>query len=196
MSKNKGKQTEEKEVLPEKVETVLEKTAISQELPKKTDETPKEKKPSYTQLVKEIEKLKEELATAKNDYYKAYADTENLKKRLQNEQTLIIKYRATELAMDILPGIDNLERALSEADPEDPLAKGVKMVYDQLLNSLKKEGVEVIEALHKPFDANLHHAIMTEKVKGVKPGIVIAELQKGYMLKDRILRASLVKVSE
>jgi len=179
MSKDKEKQTEIKEALEENVEEVV-----------------KTKKTGNNKLLKEIEELKAELADTKNDYYKAYADTENLKKRLQNEQAQIVKYRALDLAMDILPSLDNLQRALSEADPEDPLVKGVQMVYDQLLSSLQKEGVEAIEALNKPFDPNLHHAIMTEKAEGVQPGIVIAELQRGYILKDRILRASLVKVSE
>ena len=169
---------------------------LREDFPEKNEDITKEKKSSNAKLHKEIETLKAELAEAKNDYYKAYADTENLKKRLQNEQTQIVKYRVLELALDLLPSIDNLERALGEADPEDPLAKGVQMVYDQLLASLKKEGVEVIEALDQPFDPNLHYAIMSEKVKGVKPGMVVSELQKGYMLKDRILRASLVKVSE
>ena len=171
-------------------------TEIKEEFKEKTEEVVKEKKPNPAKLLKEIEELKAELANTKNEYYKAYADTENLKKRLMNEQSQIIKYRAMDLAMDILPSIDNLERALKEADSEDPLVIGVKMVYDQLINSLKKEGVEAIEALHQTFDPNLHHAILTGKAKGVKPGMVIAELQKGYMLKDRILRASLVKVSE
>ena len=164
--------------------------------PEVNEEIKPVKKPSAAKLQQEVDRLTVELETSKNEYFKAYADTENLKKRLQNEHLLLVKYRVADLALDLLPCIDNLERALSEAQEDDPLAKGVKMVYDQLLVSLAKEGVQAIEALNQPFDASLHQAIQSGKSKGVKPGTVIQELQKGYMLKDRILRASLVKVSE
>ena len=70
------------------------------------------------------------------------------------------------------------------------------MIYDQLMASLLAEGVEPIEALNQPFDPNIHQAMMMEEVEGVEPNTVVMELQKGYMLKDRILRASLVKVSQ
>ena len=70
------------------------------------------------------------------------------------------------------------------------------MIYNQLINALKKEGVEEIDCLNKTFDANFEQAIMMEKVDGVESGIVVQVLQKGYKLKDRILRAAMVKVSE
>lgn len=70
------------------------------------------------------------------------------------------------------------------------------MIYDQLMAALEKEGVTEIDALNQPFDHNVHNALMTEKVEGTPPNMVIEVLQKGYMLKDRILRAALVKVSE
>ena len=70
------------------------------------------------------------------------------------------------------------------------------MIYQQLIHALKNEGVEVIDALNKPFDPNFHHAIMQEAVEGVESNMVVEVLQKGYVLKDRILRAALVKVSE
>ena len=70
------------------------------------------------------------------------------------------------------------------------------MIRDQIWQALKDEGISEIDALGKPFDGNFHHAIMKEKVEGKEPGTVIEVLQKGYMLKDRILRAALVKVAE
>lgn len=98
--------------------------------------------------------------------------------------------------MEMLSVIDNLERAMDSAEKDTSLYTGIDMVHQQLLNALNKEGVEVIDALGAKFDPNYHHAIMTEAKEGVESNIVIEVLQKGYKLKDRILRAALVKVSE
>ena len=97
-----------------------------------------------------------------------------------------------------MPIIDNLERALAtEVKEEDEgFKKGVEMIYTQLIALLKNEGVEPIDCLDQPYDPGKAQAIMQEKREGVEPGIVIEVLQKGYMLKDRILRPAMVKVSE
>jgi len=146
----------------------------------------------------EVDILKKQVDELKNDYARAYADTENLKKRLNAEAELTRKYRIQSFAKEILPVIDNLERALqtevNEAD--EGFKKGVEMTYNQLLTALKNEGVEVIDCENKPFDPNFHQAIMQEKKEGVESGLVIEVLQKGYVLKDRILRPAMVKVSE
>ena len=100
---------------------------------------------------------------------------------------------------EILPVLDNLERALDvKVDDQNVknYAKGFEMIYQQLVHILNQEGVKEIEALDKPFDPNFHQALMQEAVEGVEPGMVVEVLQKGYMLKDRVLRATLVKVSE
>ena len=146
----------------------------------------------------DIEKLNKEIDKLKNDYARAYADTENLKKRLNQEADQIRKYRIQDFAREILPVLDNLERALkTEVNEQDEaFKKGVEMTYQQLLAALKKEGVEEIDCLDKQFDPNVAQAIMQEKVEDKQSGIVIEILQKGYLLKDRILRPAMVKVSE
>lgn len=148
--------------------------------------------------VSEVDELKKQIDSLKNDYARAYADTENLKKRLNAEAEQTRKYRIQSFAKEILPVIDNLERALqTEVNEADAgFKKGVEMTYTQLIAALKNEGVEEIECLNKPFDPNFHQAIMQEKKEGVESGIVIEVLQKGYVLKDRILRPAMVKVSE
>ncbi len=157
----------------------------------------KKENKEIARLKEEVKDLKEQLAASKNDYYKAYADTQNMKKRLQADFDMHMKYHIQSFASEILPSIDNLERAMNSIeDKESSLYRGVQMVYDQLINALKKEGVEEIEALNLPFDPNFHNALMMEKVEGVEPNTVIEVLQKGYKYKDRILRATLVKVSE
>ncbi len=148
-------------------------------------------------LQNEIDELKSEVDRLKNAYAKAYADTENVKRRLQTEADTNKKYRIQSFAKEILPAIDNLERALAASDEsESQLKKGVEMIYNQLIKSLKDEGVEEIDCLNKKFDPNFEQSIMIEKKEGVEPGVVIEVLQKGYMLKDRVLRAAMVKISE
>ena len=147
-------------------------------------------------LQKENEILNEELSSAKNDYLKAYADAENTKKRLRQDFEMHNKYRLQNFALELLPALDNLERAMASTPEEDTIYLGVKMIYDQIINSLKTEGVEEILAEGEKFDPNFHHAIAVEAKEGVASGEVIEILQKGYKIKDRVLRATLVKVSE
>ena len=146
----------------------------------------------------EVEKLTKQIDKLKNDYARAYADTENLKKRLMAEAEQTRKYRIQSFAKEVLPVIDNLERALASEvhESDESFKKGIEMTYNMLVSALKNEGVEEIDCLNKPFDPNLEQAIMQEKVEEVESGIVIEVLQKGYVLKDRILRPAMVKVSE
>ncbi|MGL5978295.1 MAG: nucleotide exchange factor GrpE [Erysipelotrichaceae bacterium] len=150
------------------------------------------------QLQNRIEELENELSVTKNAYFKAYADTENLKKRLQNDADTARKYRIQGFAQEILPVIDNLERALQNLPEDETIANyfaGFKMIYDQLMNALKNEGVVEIEALNQPFDPNFHQSLMQEATEGVEANTVVEVFQKGYKLKDRILRPALVKIS-
>lgn len=147
----------------------------------------------------EIAALKEELNKAKTDIARAYADTDNMKKRLQKETDMAKKYRFQSAALEFLPILDSMNLALSQV-PENEEAnnfvKGFEMIRTQLENALQNEGVKEIDAQDKPFDHNTMQALMQEKVDGVESGMVVEVLQKGYMLKDRILRPALVKVSE
>ena len=184
---------EVKETEEETVETAEE---VKEEKPKKKKLFKDSKDETIKDLQNQVSELTAKLDAANNMYYKAYADTENMKKRLQAEFDQRNKYRIQSFALEILPAIDNLERALQNASEEDPIYKGVTMVYQQLMNALKNEGVEEVDCLDKPFDANFCNALMSEEKEGIEPGMVIEVFQKGYKIKDRILRAALVKVSE
>ncbi len=142
------------------------------------------------------EELQKKVDVLKNEYAKAYADTENTRKRLQNDFAQRSKYMMQSFALEVLPVLDNCERALAHETSDETFRKGVEMIYTQLKTALEKEGVTEIEAEGQPFDANWHQALMTEHQDGVEPGMVLQVLQKGYKLKDRILRAAMVKVSE
>jgi len=173
---------------------------------KKKDKNVEEKKEEVVQEEKEltneeklqqqVEQLEKDLAAAKNAYFRAYADADNLKKRLQSDADNANKYRIQSFALAILPALDSLSLALNGKDENDGFVKGVRLTYDSIVNALKNEGVSEIECLNKPFDANFAQAIMSEEVEGVEAGMVVEVLQKGYMLKDRLLRAALVKVSQ
>ena len=185
---SKKEKEEKTKVETEEVEKVETEEPVAEE--KETELSEQDK------LMLEIKQLKSDLEKAKNDYYKAYADADNLKKRLQNEANIANKYRIQSFALNILPALDALELALNGKDESDGFVKGVKLTYDSIMHALENEGVSQVDCLNKPFDANVAHAIMTEKVEGVDPDIVVEVMQKGYMLKDRLLRAALVKVSE
>ncbi len=159
----------------------------------------KKKKTKEEELLEEVETLRVELQKMQNSYYKAYADTENLKKRLQNDADILRKYRIQSFAQEILPAMDNLERAIAIETEDEEMKKyvdGIRMIHQQMKIALENEGLIEIESLNLPFDPNVHQALVTEKLEGVDSGMVLEEIQKGYKLKDRVIRATLVKVSE
>lgn len=166
------------------------------------DEVAETEEDVVEEAVEEVDELtlvKQQLEEEKNKAIRLRADFENYKRRVQLDKEADYKYRAQSVLSDILPVLDNFERALAvETTSEEAasLAKGVEMVYRSLLDAVKKEGLEQIEAEGVPFDPNFHQAVMQEKDDTKDSGIVLQELQKGYKLKDRILRPSMVKVNE
>lgn len=197
---------EDKEKAPEEKSNTEEVKEETKELKEETKEEVKEepKKDKHCKhdhaKIEELETKNQELegqvAILKNEYAKAYADTENMRKRLNKEHESFVKYHMQGFAKEVLPVLDNCERALAAQTSDEALHKGIEMIYSQLKAALEKEGVTEIEAEGKPFDGNWHQALMSEHVDGVEPGMVTEVLQKGYKLNDRIVRAAMVKVSE
>ncbi|MDY5059481.1 nucleotide exchange factor GrpE [Staphylococcus simulans] len=147
----------------------------------------------------EIQQLKDELKEQEEKYLRLYAEFENYKRRIQKENQTLKTYQAQGVLTDILPTIDNIERALQiEGDDESfkSLQKGVQMVYESLLRALEENGLEKIEALGQQFDPNFHQAVMQDNDDSYESGEVTQELQTGYKLKDRVLRPSMVKVNQ
>lgn len=164
-----------------------------------TVEEEKESEISEVDLLKnQITELQGDVNKWKTDYYKVFADMENLKKRLRAEHENALKFMTQEIVSDLLPVVDNLERALGVemSDEVKGYLKGFEMITTQLIEVLRKNGVEAIETVGKPFDPNFHQAIMMTNDENFESGVVTEELQKGYILKDRVIRASLVKVNE
>lgn len=147
----------------------------------------------------EIGRLQQELDDRQNRLLRLQADFENYRRRVRLDQEAAVKYRAQSLIENILPALDNFDRALNiEAKEEETLQllKGVEMVYRQLHDALKTEGLEVIEATGKEFDPNFHQAVMQVEDSNYESNIVVDELQKGYILKDRVIRPTMVKVNQ
>ncbi len=147
------------------------------------------------------EELKKQIQELEDKVLRQSAEFANYKKRREEETARMLKYSNEDIVKELLPIIDNFERAIDMDDDnlEDEVSKflsGFKMIYCNMNQILEKYGVTEIEALHKEFDPNIHQAVMTEARDGVESGIVIEVLQKGYRLKDRVIRPSMVKVSE
>lgn len=155
-----------------------------------------EESESQDTKIKELEKLAND---NEEKYLRLYAEFENYKRRIQKENQINATYKAQGVLTDILPSIDNIERVLQiEGDDESfkSLQKGVQMVHESLLRALKDNGLEEILAEGKEFDPNLHQAVVQDDNPDFKSGEVTQELQKGYKLKDRVLRPSMVKVNQ
>lgn len=151
------------------------------------------------EIIDEAAQLREELEAEQNKYLRLLADYDNFKRRTQKDKEIAGKFRAQSLLTDLLPVLDNFERALSvEAKSEESksLLKGVEMVQASLLEAVKREGLEDIKSVGEAFDPNFHQAVMQEKDENAEAGTVLQELQKGYTLKGRVLRPAMVKVNE
>ena len=189
-------------------ENVIEQQSNNEGANAPCDEKDEDKKPragknhnsrEVMRLEKELQKAIEERDAFKDSYMRTYSDYNNYKKRNLTVASQANKAGTGDVIEKILPVIDNLERALEHVDDdsEDSLAKGVSMVYKQLLDIIAGMGVKEIPSLDEDFDPNLHHAIQqADAAEGKQPGKVVEVVQKGYMLDDRILRHSMVIVSK
>lgn len=147
----------------------------------------------------ELERLRSQEALAaeyKDKYLRALAEGENFRKRLEKDKKEFLAYAVQDLIGELLPVLDNFERALASAPSGGPdsCRQGVEMIYKQLVGVLAKEGLQQIEAKGMVFDPYLHEAV-AEEAAAAPDGSIIAELQKGYRLKDRLLRPAAVKVA-
>lgn len=165
----------------------------------KKEKTPKKEKVSKDQL--KIEKLELEVAELKDKNLRLMAEMQNVGRRYSEELARISKRDGEGFIKDLLPVIDNFERAIKMDNDnlEDELSKfleGFKMVYANMIASLNNKGVHEIECLHKPFDPNTMEAVLTDHIDGHDKGEVIDVLQKGYMYNDILLRPAMVKVND
>lgn len=170
------------------------------EVKEEVKENKKEKK-KIEKLEEEIESLKAEVEKWKNDYYRAYADTKNLRSSLEKDHQTFIKYRAEGFVENLFPVLDSFHMALAN-EPTDTSLKayltGFQYIYRNLVSVLEGEGVVEIEpALDKPFDAATMNAVDTVEVEDQKQANLVKKVYaKGYKLHDRLIRPANVTVSK
>src|SRR5689334_10277216 len=145
----------------------------------------------------DVEALKSERDALQDRLLRTAAEFDNYRKRIDRERRDQSESAATALLTEILPVVDNLERALqAPSGPEAAgLRAGVELIHRQLLDLLRKRGVTPIEALGADFDPRVHQAVSQESSDAHRDGEVMEELQRGYMLGDRLLRPAMVKVA-
>lgn len=131
-------------------------------------------------------------------YMRLAADFQNYKRRTEKEKSDIYQYANEKIALDVIEVIDNFERALAHIDEcaDKQFAEGVEKIYKQLQAVLEKNSIEEIKAEGEPFDPNFHNAVMTREEEGIESGIVLNAMQKGYTLNGRVIRPSMVVVSQ
>ncbi len=150
-------------------------------------------------LSAELEETRQKLQESEEKVLRLAAEFDNTKKRLQRERETSLKYAEENILKELLPGIDNIERAMEQsqgANSLESLLEGVELTRNGLLATLEKFGVKPIESIGEPFDPNIHEAVAMEESDEMEPNRVLKEFQKGYLYKDRLLRAAKVIVSK
>lgn len=150
------------------------------------------------EVVSAEETLTVQLEDLNQKFLRVAADFENYKRRTNLERDDLLKYSNAKLVGELLPIVDNFQLALknsSEQSEVQGFMKGMEMIYNQFMDILTQSGMSKIEAVGQPFDPNLHEAIMQVADDSVADDTVIEELRTGYKYKDKVLRASMVKVS-
>jgi len=154
--------------------------------------------PDDTTEVVDVDALKSERDALQDRLLRTAAEFDNYRKRIDRERREQADSAATSLLTEILPVVDNLERALlAPATPESARYRaGVELIHRQLVDLLRKRGVIPFEALGTDFDPRIHQAVSQETSETHRDGEVMEEMQRGYMLGDRLLRAAMVKVAK
>ena len=168
---------------------------------KKDDDKKKDKKGLFKKDTKEIDELNKQVGLLKESLLRNQAELQNYKRRKEDEVSKIMKYKDEEFIKEILPVLDNFERAIKMDDNDltDEVSKfleGFKLIYTNMINILGKFDVKEVDAEGVEFDPNYHHAVLTDHDDNKPAGVILEVLQKGYMYKDRVIRPAMVKVNE
>ncbi|MGN7357797.1 nucleotide exchange factor GrpE [Paenibacillus sp. SAF-054] len=198
MKENQDFQEQEQELNDNREEAGVENDNVNAQTDASSEEEGNVEVLDTVHLQSEVQRLQ----TLADDYQqralRTQADFDNFRKRTQKEKEDFAKYASSKLITELIPIFDNFDRAITAAGEiaeNDSFAKGVGMIFRQLEGVLKAEGLETMDTVGQPFNPEFHQAIMQVESDEHEEGIVVEEVQKGYMLKDRVLRPAMVKVS-
>ena len=185
------------------IKVVDEDTVEPDEAIAENDQIQDEDKPieemSKQELIEKLDRLQEKVDRNYDQYLRSQAEMENIIKRNKKEKEDWIKYANETLIKELLPVMDNLEKAISfskEKNSLDALKEGVELTLKNLKDTLTKSGLEEVEAQGKVFDPAYHHAVSEQDAEDTAAGIILHELQKGYMLHQRLIRPAMVVLSK
>lgn len=162
------------------------------------DEASPEQEEDAAAAEAQLEQLRQQLEEQQQRLLRVQADYDNFRRRTRQEKEEFAKYAASELVEQLLPVLDNFDRALHAAENSkdfDSLFKGVDMIFRQFLQVLEQSGLKEMDAVGQPFNPEYHEAVMKVEDSEQEEGTIVEQLQKGYMFKDKVLRPAMVKVS-
>ncbi|RNB78493.1 nucleotide exchange factor GrpE [Brevibacillus nitrificans] len=184
---------------PQEVSTLSEEKMTQDPIAEEQAEAADQQESAEVNWEQEAAHWKAQAEEHQNRMLRAMADMDNLRRRVRKEQEDLAKYASQKIVEELLPILDNFERALA-ADKDsmtlESLLTGVDMVHRQMVQVFEKEGLAAIAAKGQPFDPHVHQAVMQTQDPEFDSGVVVEELQKGYMFKDRVVRPAMVKVNE
>jgi len=190
---------EQKQADNEELEAVASEEGVEVEAPVAGEAADAEEAAEPT-LEEVIEKLQADLAQAEDASLRALADAQNVKRRAEQDVEKARKFALEQFSKDLLPVVDNLERALAAASGDDdaikPIAEGVELTLKSFLDVMKKFHIEAVDPVGEPFDHDLHQAIGMVPNPDVEPNTVLEVMQKGYTLNGRLMRPAMVMVSK
>ncbi|MDE3195017.1 MAG: nucleotide exchange factor GrpE [Acidobacteriota bacterium] len=150
---------------------------------------------AVTPDAEELEKLRAERDELRDLLLRRTAEFDNFRKRSERDRADYVQYAAVDMVKDLLPILDDFERALKVETADAGYAKGVGMIYNRMFDTLKKLGLEPVEAVGKPFDPHLHQAIERVETADAEDQTVLGEFQRGFNFKGRLLRPAMVRVA-
>ena len=197
MSEDKNKQIPIEDAADEAEEVKAEEAGEKAEEEAAEEEGKEEEAKKAEEDAKKAEEDAKKAEEAESErYMRLMAEFQNFKRRVAKEKTDIHAYANEKIVGDLLPVLDNFERALSTETEDEGYAKGMQLIFEQLKTALGNAGLEEIKAMDEEFDPNVHNAVMTETIEEKEDGTITKVLQKGYKLKDKVVRPSMVAVNK
>ncbi len=198
MSEDKKKHIDIEDGKTEAEEAKAEEAKAEDKASEEADKEAPEKENAGAEAAEKAAEAEKAAAEAESErYMRLMAEFQNYKKRAAKEKTDTLQYANEKIVGELLPVIDNFERALAtETDDIDGYVKGMKLIFEQFMKALDNAGLTEINAMDEVFDPNVHNAVMAENIEDKEDGVITKVLQKGYKLRDKVIRPSMVAVNK